>query len=129
VVALIIATSRSGAATIHVCWKRARKHRMKTTQFIAGCFGILGFMVSILAGLHADNGFDTIIVRAIGAAAGCYLLGYVIGVMAGSVAQEHAQRLAARVAETEAVERAKEAQEAAAAPPKAPHAIPVATQA
>ena len=44
---------------------------MKLNQFIAACFATIGFAVSILAGIHADTGFDTVVLRAMAAALGC----------------------------------------------------------
>ncbi len=95
---------------------------MKLNQFIAGCFGTIGFIVSIAGGLHADNGFDTILIRAMGAALGCFVIGYAIGAAANFIVQEHAQRIAAKVAELDAAERTSKEQQAVAAAAKSPAA-------
>jgi uncharacterized membrane protein len=72
---------------------------MKLSAFIAGVFGVLGFALSILAGLIADNSIDSILIKAIFCAVICYVVGYIVGMMA-----EHAQKLAKRVADSDAAE-------------------------
>jgi len=104
---------------------------MKLNGFMGSCFGTVGFVLAILAGLHANNGFDTIVTRALVALVSCYIGGYVIGAAATYIVVEHAQQLAATVAqqdadalvkkELEAAERAAEA--AAKAPAKVSPAV------
>jgi len=48
-------------------------------KVIAGCAGLCGFTVAVLAGLAADNPMDVILGRAIVANIACYLVGGVIG--------------------------------------------------
>jgi hypothetical protein len=77
---------------------------MKLSAFIAGVFGVLGFALSILAGLIADNSIESILIKAILCAVMCYVVGYIVGMMAQQVSIEHAQKLAKRVAESDAAE-------------------------
>jgi hypothetical protein len=77
---------------------------MKLSAFIAGVFGVLGFALSILAGLIADNSIDSILIKAIFCAVICYVVGYIVGMMAQQVSIEHAQKLAKRVADSDAAE-------------------------
>ncbi len=77
---------------------------MKLNVFIAGVFGVLGFALSILAGLIADNSIDSILIKAILCAVICYVVGYIVGLMAQQVSIEHAQKLAKGVAESDAAE-------------------------
>src|SRR5580704_14377699 len=98
---------------------------MKLNQFIAGCFGIVGFILSIVAGLHADNGFNTIVIRALLMAGGCYIIGYAVGVISNFIVQEHAQRIAAKVAEQDAAERNEKEKEPAGKTDKTAAGSPV----
>ncbi|MEI8194441.1 MAG: hypothetical protein WCI73_00885 [Phycisphaerae bacterium] len=80
---------------------------MRLNQFIAGCFGTVGFVVSILAGLYANNTFDAILTRAILATIACYVIGLLVGLMGQAAATEQAQRIADIVAQEDAEEEAK----------------------
>lgn len=80
---------------------------MRLNQFIAGCFGTVGFVVSILAGLYANNTFEAILTRAILATIACYIVGLVIGLMGQAAATEQAQRIADIVAKEDAEEEAQ----------------------
>lgn len=86
---------------------------MKLSQFIAGCFGTVGFVVSILAGMFADNSFNTILTHAMLAAGACYVIGYIAGAIAQHAAIEHAQVIADKVAKKDAEEAARKAEEEA----------------
>lgn len=87
---------------------------MKLTQFIGGCFGTVGFVVSIVAGLYADNAFESILLRAVLAAAVCYVVGATTGYIAEHVAREQARVIADKVAAQDAAAAAKKAEAAAA---------------
>ena len=80
---------------------------MRLSQFIAGCFGIIGFVLAILAGLYAANDFSSILIRALLTSVACYVVGYVVGMMAQHVADEHAQRLAEQVMTLDHAKEAK----------------------
>jgi len=82
--------------------------------FIAGCFGIVGFILATLAGLYADNMFGTIITKAMGSSVVCYVVGYMVGVIAQFIAREHAVAIAKKVAEIDEAESARKESEAAA---------------
>lgn len=86
---------------------------MRLSSFIGGIFGIVGFALSILGGLIADNPFNSILLKALLWAAVCYLVGYGVGLIAQQVSTEHAQRLAKRVADSDALREQQEAQERA----------------
>jgi hypothetical protein len=88
---------------------------VKLGPFIAGTFGIVGFALSVLAGLIADNAFESILIRAVICAVACYIIGYVVGLMAQQVSVEHAHRLSKQVADADAAEELKAAELAAAA--------------
>lgn len=81
---------------------------------MAGCFGIVGFTISILAGMYADNGFAAIIGKAMLAMVVCYVVGWMVGSIGQYVAAEQAQRIAAQVAVEDAEAAAKKRAEAAA---------------
>ncbi len=83
---------------------------MKMSSFIAGVFGTLGFVLSMVAGIFADNPLETILLKAILCAVICYIIGYIVGLMAQQVSLEHAQGLAKRVAEQDAAIELKAAQ-------------------
>jgi hypothetical protein len=80
---------------------------MRLSQFISGCFGIVGFVVSTIAGLYADNSFNSVLLHAILAAVLCYFLGWVIGLMAQATAAEQARHIADKVAALDAEQEAK----------------------
>ena len=87
---------------------------MNLSQFIAGCFGIMGLVLSIIAGLYADNAFTSILSKGLLAAFICYIVGYLVGSVAQHVADEHAQLIADKVAKFDAEEAAKKQAEAEA---------------
>jgi len=87
---------------------------MKLTSLIAGAFGIVGFTLSLFAGLLVDNPVATILFKALIWAAVCYVVGYFVGLIAQQVSAEHAQSLAKRVAESDAARETKDAEELAA---------------
>ena len=86
---------------------------MKLSLFIAGCFGIVGFILATLAGLYADNMFGTILTKAMMSSMVCYVVGYLVGVIAQYIAREHALAIAKKVAEIDAAEQAKKDEESA----------------
>lgn len=77
---------------------------MNLPPFVAGVFGVVGFVVSVLAGLMADNPFEKILLRAMLAAVCCYIVGYIVGFIAGAVSREHAVALSKKVAEADKAE-------------------------
>lgn len=85
---------------------------MKLSLFIAGCFGIVGFILATLAGLYANNMFSTILAKAMASSMVCYVVGYLVGVIAQYIAREHALAIAKKVAEIDAAEQAKKDEEA-----------------
>jgi hypothetical protein len=88
---------------------------MKLTPFIAGTFGTIGFLLSLVAGMVADNEVEAILIRAMLFAVVCYVVGYGVGVVAERVSAEHAVQLAKKVAaEDAAAETARLEREAAA---------------
>ena len=87
---------------------------MKLTSLIAGVFGIVGFVLSLCAGVLIDNPINTILFKALIWAAVCYAVGYFVGMIAQQVSTEHAQSLAKRVAESDAAQETKDAEERAA---------------
>jgi demethoxyubiquinone hydroxylase (CLK1/Coq7/Cat5 family) len=86
---------------------------MKLSAFIAGTFGIVGFVLSIMAGLLVDTPVPTILFKAILWSGVCYVIGYFVGLMAQQVSMEHAQSIAKRVAESDAAKETQEAEELA----------------
>jgi hypothetical protein len=86
---------------------------MKLSAFLAGCFGTVGFVLAILAGLYADNGFNTVLFHGLIASVACYIVGYFVGAMAQHVADEHAQKLADEVTRLEKEREAKRREEEA----------------
>lgn len=86
---------------------------MNLSGFIGACMGLVGFTVSVIAGMQADNDFSTVMFRALVASFGCYVVGYVVGMMASFVATEHAAKLADEVSKRDAAEKAKREQEMA----------------
>jgi hypothetical protein len=88
---------------------------MKLTPFISGTFGTIGFVLSLLAGMFADNAIEDIMLKAMMFAVICYVVGYGVGIVAERVAAEHATQLAKKVAEEDAAqETARLEQEVAA---------------
>lgn len=57
------------------------------------CLGLLGFSVTIIAGLSVDNPATTTLSRALWALAAFYLLGSLLGYVAHRVIDEHALHL------------------------------------
>src|SRR5579884_1207639 len=86
---------------------------MKLSAFLAGAFGIVGFVLSLFAGLLVDNPVDTILFKGLMWAAICYAVGYFVGLIAQQVSLEHAQAIAKRVAEADADKERQEAEERA----------------
>lgn len=79
---------------------------MKLNLIVAAIFAIVGFVLSVIAGLLADNTVETILWKAILCSGLCYLVGYAIGLFGQVIAQEHAATLARKVAEHDAREAA-----------------------
>jgi len=75
---------------------------MNLSQLVAGVFGMTAFVLSVLAGIQADNAFETVLTRALIACVGCYVIGFIVGTMGTHVAKEHAQRIADKVAQLDA---------------------------
>jgi hypothetical protein len=95
---------------------------VKLGPFIAGVFGTVGFVLSIVSGVMSGNTVELILKRGVLCALGCYVVGYLAGIVAQQVAVEHArhvtEQVAAEDARQAAAEREKQAQleaEAAAA--------------
>ena len=86
---------------------------MKLGAFIAGTFGILGFVLSVMAGLIVDNPADTILLHGMLWGGVCYVVGYIVGGVAQQVSSEYAVSLAKKVAEADAAKDAREAEERA----------------
>ncbi|MGN6367778.1 MAG: hypothetical protein ACTHN5_05915 [Phycisphaerae bacterium] len=86
---------------------------MKLSGFIAGTFGITGFVLSIVAGLLVDNPIASILYKALIWAGICYVVGYIVGAVAQQVSSEHAAALAKKVAEADAAKEARDAEERA----------------
>ncbi|HUO09993.1 MAG TPA: hypothetical protein VM008_16935 [Phycisphaerae bacterium] len=86
---------------------------MKLSSFIAGTFGIVGFVLSMVSGLIVDNPVTTIVYNALIWATICYVIGYIVGAVAQQVSSEHAAALAKRVADADAAKEAEQAEEQA----------------
>lgn len=85
-------------------------HPMKIRQFVAGNFGIVGFVLALIGGLYADNKFESIIQRALLSCIICYVVGYIVGVIGQYIAEEHGKRIADMVGQRDlAVEAKREA--------------------
>ena len=95
---------------------------MKMSGFIAGVFGTIGFVVSLFAGLIANNSVDSILWKALLSAIACYAVGYGVGLIGQQVSAEHAAMLAQKVAREDAA--AEQARLEAAAEEAAPTASP-----
>jgi hypothetical protein len=87
---------------------------MKLSAFIAGAFGVLGFVISIMAGLGAGNSVEATLLRGLLCAGICYVVGYFVGIMAQQVALEHAQHVAKVVAEEDRRREQEQAEQLAA---------------
>jgi hypothetical protein len=87
---------------------------MKLSSFIAGTFGVITFVISIFAGLMADNSMESILLTAIMFAAICYVIGYGVGLAGQQVSAEHSKKLAKRVADQDAAEEQKRLEKEAA---------------
>lgn len=72
---------------------------MKLGTFISCVFGVLGFGLSVLAGISAGNSVESVLTRGLLSAAVCYAVGYFVGLMAQQVALEHASRVSKVIAE------------------------------
>jgi hypothetical protein len=88
---------------------------MRMGPLMGGAFGALGLVLSIFAGLLANNPVDAILLRSMMWAGICYVVGYAVGVMAGQVSKEYAAKLASTVAEQDAAAESARAREAAEA--------------
>ncbi len=86
---------------------------MNLSALIAGAFGVMGFVLSVFAGIAANNPMEVILSRSILWAIACYVIGYLVGMMAGQVASEHAAKLARTVADTDAAAESARAAKAA----------------
>lgn len=83
---------------------------MKIKQFVAGNFGIVGFVIALAGGLYADNKFESIVQRALLSAILCYIIGYIVGVIGQYIAEEHGKRIADMVGQRDlAIEAKREA--------------------
>ena len=87
---------------------------MKLSSLIAGAFGILGFVLSVLAGLGVGNSIEATLLRGMICSAVCYMVGYIVGLMAQQVSAEHARHVAKLVAEQDARDDQVRADEEAA---------------
>jgi len=83
---------------------------VKLNSFIAGVFGIVGFGLSMLAGVGAGNTVEGILTRSLISAVICYVVGYFVGLIAQQVAAEHAHHVAKMVAEADATKEAAQAE-------------------
>jgi hypothetical protein len=68
---------------------------MFTARVLSAMCASIGFAVSVLAGLRANNPFEIILDHALVAMAACFATGYVVGLMGGCIAREHASRVSA----------------------------------
>ena len=87
---------------------------MKLGSFLGGVFGTVGFGLSVLAGVLADNSVESVLIHGLLSGAVCYVVGYGVGLVAQQVALEHARHLSKAVAAQDAAEAAKRQEEAAA---------------
>ncbi|MFT3686082.1 MAG: hypothetical protein QM783_14375 [Phycisphaerales bacterium] len=83
-------------------------HEDVPSKAIAACFGLSGFVISVIAGIFCENPVDTTLSRAIPALFICYAVGYVIGVFTTRAISENIQA-AARDAAAAAAEAAETA--------------------
>ena len=63
---------------------------MQSARGLAAAIGTMGFAVSILAGLRADNSFTVVLEHALLALALCFVVGYCGGLIIQCVAKEQA---------------------------------------
>src|ERR1035437_3600479 len=87
---------------------------MKLSSLIAAAFGIPGFVVSVLAGLFADNSIESILIKALACTVLCYVVGYFVGLIGQQVSVEHALRMAMQVSEKDKAEEQQQLEAAAA---------------
>jgi ERCC4-type nuclease len=86
---------------------------VKIRQFLAGNFGLVGFVLAVVGDLYADNKFESIIQRALLSAMICYVVGYSVGVIGQFIAEEHGKRIADMVARKDLAAEARREAEAA----------------
>lgn len=61
---------------------------------VGGILALIAFAVCLLVGtLEAGNAFSTVVIRALAAMLGLYVIGYLLGVAAEHMMAEHAQTL------------------------------------
>lgn len=75
---------------------------VKLSAFIGGAFGTVGLGLSVLAGVSVSNTVENVLIRGLGCAAACYVVGYGVGLIAEQISREHAARLTDRVAAQDA---------------------------
>lgn len=63
---------------------------MQSARGLAAAIGTMGFAVSILAGLRADNSFVVVLEHALWALVLCFTVGYFVGLIVQCVAREQA---------------------------------------
>lgn len=73
--------------------------RPNLTVVGAGCMGLAGFSVALLAGLISNNPFDTVVIRGLFALVACFPLGCAIGYAMERIIAEHSQRMNDKLAE------------------------------
>ena len=66
---------------------------LKLASLIAGAFGILGLVLSILAGLAVSNSVESILIHSLVCGLVCYLVGYGVGLIAQQVSREKRNEL------------------------------------
>jgi hypothetical protein len=86
---------------------------MKLGTFISCVFGVLGFGLSVLAGISAGNSVESVLTRGLLSAVVCYAVGYFVGLIAQQVALEHAARVSRAIAEQDKAEEEKRLREQA----------------
>lgn len=74
----------------------------RSAKLVASCFAMTAFAVAIIAGLAAGNGPGAVLVRALLAMIGCYVIGLIIGMVCQSVLVQH---MAAEQRDTSDAER------------------------
>lgn len=60
-------------------------------RVVAGCVGLAGFVVSLLAGAAAENPLDVILTRAMLSMVVCTLIGAVVGAMGERAVRAHVE--------------------------------------
>ena len=62
-------------------------------KIIASSLGLVAFAVAVIAGLHADNPADSILLRALTAMIVCYISGLVVGRVFEHIVRVHLRKI------------------------------------